>query len=334
MRNSFRGTIFGRGVGEIPEACWARAMACRASICCSGSDDASLVNAVGIAETHCVEFGDVGFYLQVHVPSLGFGIFDGLKTDELIQNADDRPEFFRRVKIGTDIDADNDVDPRGAHLVHGIVVQHAAVHQQGGVDGEGGEQRRERAAGAHGFRQVAPIQFDGGAVLQVGGLGKIRDGEAVELVDRVGGDGPVGEFVDQVLPVRDGRGKLQFETVHSQAESHSSFPLFVVVEAVAARCFVLYDLQNVEILDQRVDLFGAPSGGVQSADDCPDGGPSDVVDVYPGLFDHLDGAQVCEAFGTATRKDHPDFQPITLMEGVLGSGRQRGRSLEKFRSAR
>ena len=299
-----------------------------------GGDDASLVNAVGIAETHDVVLGDVGFYLQVHVSSLRFDVFDDLKADELIQNADDRAEFFGRGESRVDVDTDDDVGTHGAHLVHGIVVQHAAVHQQGGVDGEGGEQRRERAAGAHGFRQVTPIQLDGGAVLQVGGFGKIGDGEAVEVVDRVDGDGPVGKLVDQVLPVRDGRGELQLETVHSQAEAHSSFPLLVVVEAVAARVFVLYGFQNVEALDQRIDLFCAPSGGVQPADDRSDGGPSDVVDVYSGAFDHLDGTQVREAFGAASRKDQPDFQPITLAEGVLGSGRQRGRSLEKFRRAR
>src|SRR5207237_8093727 len=98
-----------------------------------------------------------------------------------------------------DVAADQDVGAEGARVLRRKGPHHTTVDDRRGPEVDGGEDARERHAGADRVGQEAVIQYHRPAGLEVGGDGGERNGQRAEVPDRVRRPGEAGEELGHAL---------------------------------------------------------------------------------------------------------------------------------------
>ena len=210
-----------------------------------------------------------------------------------------------------DVHRHHHVRPEGAGLVHGQVVDHAAVDEEAPFPLHGGEGQGDGHARARRAREVAARDHDPLPVVEGGGHGAEGARQGVEVAPVRVARG--GESLDQepVHPVlgEQARGEVQVPEVEADSEDRAVLVLAPQHRHQATVRQPAEDGVPVERLHDVLELFRRPAGGVDRSDHRSHAGPRDRVHGDALFLEGLQHPHVGDAAGAPAREGDGETRP-------------------------
>ena len=217
------------------------------------------------------------------------------------------------------VDDDQHVDTHAPCERDRQVVDQSAVHEQAVSDLHWRQHARRRHAGAEHGREIAAVQDDGLAGLQVRGQRAERRRQPVEIL-RVGdAEGRTAQGLRDLLALHEPERQLNPLAVSQPqraARINAPIVLLAPVDEIAPRRAVAKQILPVELAKDLLDLGAAQSGAVQPANHRAHARAGDCVDRHLHLLQRAYHTDVRRTARTAAAQHQPDLRSLLGRSGV------------------
>ena len=189
--------------------------------------------------------------------------------DGLVRNGERRGQLLARDRPEADVHRDHDVDAHRLHDIHRQVLHDPAVDQEPPIHLDRREHAGRRHARPHRGRQVAALEHDARAGLEVRCHGAKRRRQLVEIIDRGDRKRLEAQRLREPLALDESARHAKVAALDAERESHEELAVVLLaaeVERVARRP-VAECGAPVDAAHERVDLRRGLARGIETADD-------------------------------------------------------------------
>jgi hypothetical protein len=216
-------------------------------------------------------------------------------------------------------DGDDNTGPHIANDVDREIIDDPSVDEDLVVAANWGEEARDRDGGAEGGKEVAAVEDDLMAFVEVDGDAAEGNREIVEgrEVGIMGSE--AGQNKSDAVSRREGGGgaeaaaKAKFQLVRESAAVFLAPEVQLAERGGGEQGFV-----PIDCLEKRADLGGGGASRVHSADQSAHARAGDEVDGDPVFFEPGENADVCEAKSGTAGEGEADFRAGLERERRLG----------------